>query len=264
MPQSSRFEHLGATLRVEPLTEASGPLRVVWLHGWGQSRENLRPLATALLNVGESWLIDLPGHGEAPPPPGAYGPAEFAQMLNTWLQTLPTCPTLVVGHSLGFRVALHMARQNPNLTALVSIAGAGVPRSLSPREFTRRRFIRLLIALAKALSPVVGNGVLAAMRRRFGSRDYLAVGENMRPTFLAVVNDDATAFAPTLGQPSLLIYGSDDTETPPDVGQKFSRLLPQAELHVLPGFNHYNILVGGRHVTEKLIRNFLQTLNLTR
>ncbi|RYG58580.1 MAG: hypothetical protein EON60_12860, partial [Alphaproteobacteria bacterium] len=64
MPQSIRFEHHGATLRAEPLNEAQGPVRLVWLHGWGRSREAMRPLADSLSPVAESWLIDLPGHGE--------------------------------------------------------------------------------------------------------------------------------------------------------------------------------------------------------
>lgn len=263
MPQSSRFEYLGAILRAEPLTEATGPIRLVWLHGWGQSRENLRPLATSLLSAGESWILDLPGHGEAPPPPSAYSPASYALLVEAWLRTLPPCPTIVIGHSLGFRIAVHMALHNPAaIAALVSIAGAGVPRALTVQESARRRYIRLLIGFAKFLRPVVGEGVVVALRRRFGSTDYLAAGEQMRPTFIATVNDNLTALAPQVHQPVLLIYGEQDTETPPDVGQSFKRLFPNAQLHILPNLNHYSIIAGGRHVVEKQVRHFLSNLIL--
>lgn len=261
MPQSSRFEHLGAILRAEPLTDATGPIRLVWLHGWGQSRESLRALATSLITAGECWLIDLPGHGEAPLPPTPFSPLRYAELLTAWLQTLPHCPTVILGHSMGFRVAVHMGITQPSLVSgLVSIAGAGIPRTLTPKEAARRKGIRLLLSFARILKPVVGEGVHAALRQRFGSRDYLAAGEAMRPTFLAVVNDDVTSLAPHLKQPTLLIYGADDTETPPDMGHKFQRLIPNAQLHILPNLNHYTLLTGGRHVVEKLIRPYLQTI----
>lgn len=261
MPQSTRFEHNAAILRAEPLTEAVGPLRLVWLHGWGQSREALRPLAESLVHVGESWILDLPGHGEAPNPLEPYSPALYAKLVAAWLATQPACPTVILGHSLGFRVAIHMAHQRtPGLVGLVSLAGAGVPRTLSPQEASRRRAIRLALKAAKALKPVLGESLLTALRQRFGSTDYKNVAEALRPTFLAVVNDDVTALAPAVTLPTLLLYGEADTETPPSVGQKFLRLMPQAQLTLLPHHTHYSLLAGGRHVVAPLVANFLATL----
>lgn len=261
MPQSTRFEHHAATLRAEPLTEAVGPLRLVWLHGWGQSREALRPLAESLVSVGESWILDLPGHGEAPTPPEPYSPAKYAKLVAAWLATQPACPTLVLGHSLGFRVAVHMAHQRTNsLVGLVSLAGAGVPRALSPKEQTRRKLIRLVLRVAKVLKPVLGEDLLATLRRRFGSTDYNNVAPDLRPTFLAVVNDNVTTLCPAVTLPTLLLYGDADTETPPSVGQKFLSLLPQAQLKLLPHQTHYSLLAGGRHVVAPLVRDFITTL----
>ncbi|NBX85838.1 MAG: alpha/beta hydrolase [Proteobacteria bacterium] len=261
MPQSSRFTHHNATLRAEPLTDASSPLRLVWLHGWGQSRESLRPLATALSNIGESWLIDLPGHGEASPPPHAFSPANYATLLNEWLKTQPTIPTILIGHSFGFRVAVHAASQNPQaFKALAAIAGAGIPRPRTLRQNLRRQAISLLMSIAKALKPLLGEGLLQSLRQKFGSRDYLQATPTMRPTFLAVVNDNTTQLCKNLPHPTLLIYGTEDTETPPHMGQKFAKLIPHSQLHLLPGHTHYTLLQGGRHLVEKYLRHFLQSL----
>lgn len=261
MPQSIRFESLGATLRAEPLTDAQGPLRLIWLHGWGRSREAMRPLADSLVAMGESWLIDLPGHGESPNPPSAYGPAEYARLVAAWLATQPACPTVILGHSLGFRVAVHLAhQQTATLAGLVAIAGAGVPRALSPRQHLRRRGIRLLLAFAKGLKPYLGEAPLARLRQKFGSTDYLNVSPTLRPTFLAVVNDDVTTLCPHVTLPTLLLYGTADTETPPSTGEKFQRLLPQSHLHVLPHQSHDSLIAGGRHVVAPLIKDFLKSL----
>lgn len=261
MPQSTRFEHNGATLRAEPLTEALGPIRLVWLHGWGQSREEIRPLAESLVAAGESWILDLPGHGEAPNPPEAYSPAHYARLVAAWLATQPAYPTVIIGHSLGFRVAIHIAHmRTPTLIGLVALGGAGVPRALTAKEASRRRTIRLLLRIGKLLKPFMGEAPLNALRTRFGSSDYLHVTADLRPTFLAVVNDNVTNLCPEVPLPTLLIYGEADTETPPSVGQKFLSLLPQAQLHLLPHQTHYSLLAGGRHVVAPLIRTFLKGL----
>ena len=263
MPQSIRFEHNAATLRAEPLTEATGPVRLVWLHGWGQSREGLRAIAESLVHAGESWILDLPGHGEAPNPPEPYSPAKYAKLVAAWLATQPACPTIILGHSLGFRVAIHLAAQKtPGLIGLVSLAGAGVPKILSPKQAVRRKYVQLLIKLGKGLKPILGDMPLNRLRQRFGSTDYLNVSPDLRPTFLAVVNDNVANLCPEISLPTLLIYGESDTETPPSVGERFRSLLPQAQLHLLPHQTHYSIVAGGRHVTAPLIQQFLRTLAL--
>lgn len=258
MPQSTRFEYNGNTLRAEPLTEAIGPVRLVWLHGWGQSREALRPLADSLIATGEAWLIDLPGHGDSPNPSAASSPANWAQLVAAWLATQPACPTIILGHSVGFRVAVHMAAQYvPGLIGIVSLAGAGIPRQLTAKQQARRSSIQRMMKLARWVKPFLGDAPLNALRQKFGSRDYLNVAPELRPTFLAVVNDDVTTLCPTVTLPALLIYGEADTETPPTTGQRFHKLLPQAQLHLLPHHNHYSILAGGRHIVAPLIKTFI-------
>lgn len=261
MPQAARFESHGATLRAEPLTEAVGPVRLVWLHGWGQSREAVRSLAESLVAVGESWILDLPGHGEAPNPPEAYSPVLYARLVADWLATQPACPTIILGHSFGFRVAVHMAaRPTPTLSGLVAIGGAGVPGGLTPKQQARRKSIKTLIRIAKLVKPFVGAAPLNRLRQKFGSTDYQNVSGELRPTFLAVVNDDVSLICPSVPLPTLLVYGEADTAAPPAVGQKFQHLLPQAQLHLLPHQTHYSMLAGGRHVVAPLIRRFVDGL----
>ena len=264
MPQATRFEHpdvTGATLAAEPLNDATGPVRLVWLHGWGQSRESLRPLAGSLAHLGESWLLDLPGHGAAPLPPAAWAPRDYAELLLSWLATLPPMPTLLVGHSFGFRVAVWAAHLQPTtISGLVSLAGAGVPRRRTPKQHAKGWLVRQAINIAKLLQPLLGPGLLATLRERFGSRDYRAAGA-LRPTFVRVVNDNVAPLCANIAQPALLIYGTDDTETPPDVGQTYARLLPHATLHTLPGVNHHSIYGPSRHVVARLIETHLKAHN---
>lgn len=255
------FTQQGLSLQAEPLTDAQGPLRLVWLHGWGQSRQSLRPLANALVRHGETWLVDLPGHGTVPPPTAPCPPAAMASLVGAWLATLPPCPTIVVGHSMGFRVALHAAHQQlPNLCGIVALGGAGVPRQLSPKAKLRRWGIARLMRLGHRVKPLLGEGLLNHLRRRFGSRDYLACHAALRAMFVAVVGDDTTPLLPQIATPALLLYGADDEETPPDVGHTFKRRLPKATLEILPHLNHYTILTHGQHLVAQRVQGWLRSL----
>ena len=255
--------YAGLSFVLEPLTDATGPLRLVWLHGWGQSRESLRSLANQLLPLGECWLLDAPGHGEAPiaAKESDVSPAAMANALATWLATLPPCPTIIIGHSMGFRIALHAAKQPfSNLRGIVALAGAGVPKPLPFSKALRRRGIRLLMKVGHAVKPYLGESLLNHLRQRFAGTDFLRCPHQLRPMFMQVVRDDATPFLGKIQIPALLIYGADDEDTPTTMGKRMARKLQQAQLHVLPGLNHFTLLTNGRHAVGSLIETWIKTL----
>ena len=98
---------------------------------------------------------------------------------------------------------------------------------------------------------------LDGLRQRFGSADYRNAGA-MRPIFLRVVREDLTEQATRASCPTLLIYGTRDTETPPEMGERFHKLIAGSELALLEGFTHLSILTEGRHQVAIRIRRFLE------
>src|SRR5512135_195565 len=83
---------------------SSGAAELVWAHGWGHSHAALAPLAEAMRPRADSWLVDLPGFGASPLPPGAWGTADYADAMAAWIETLPARRRVWVGHSFGCRV----------------------------------------------------------------------------------------------------------------------------------------------------------------
>ncbi len=259
------FTHQGLALHAEPLTDGTGPVRLVLMHGWGLERSSLRGLANSLLRQGECWLLDLPGHGRvaAPIANTDASPAAMAKLLSAWLATLPPCPTVLVGHSMGFRVALHAAAQSvPNLVGIVALAGAGVPRRLPFKKRWKRWLVRQLMRVGHLVKPLLGEGLLNQLRATFGSRDALNCPAALRPMFMQVVRDDASALLPTITTPALLLYGAEDEDTPPDVGQSLQRGLPHGRLHVLPHLNHHTLLTRGQAVVGYQMQEWLSSLAL--
>jgi pimeloyl-ACP methyl ester carboxylesterase len=73
------------------------------------------------------------------------------------------------------------------------------------------------------------------------SADYLAAGE-MRPTLVKLVNADLRPYMPAIAVPTLLVWGSEDTDTPLSAAREMERLIPDAGLVVLEGAGHYSYL----------------------
>jgi pimeloyl-ACP methyl ester carboxylesterase len=78
----------------------------------------------------------------------------------------------------------------------------------------------------------------------------------MRSIFLKVIAEDLSDAARKIQCPVGLVYGADDKETPPELGERLAQLINRAELSVLPGHNHYSLLDSGRHLVLKRLTSF--------
>jgi pimeloyl-ACP methyl ester carboxylesterase len=242
------------------LPSAPGTPRIVWAHGWGQDRRALKPLAEALSGLGTHLLLDFPGFGESPPPAAAWDTADYADAAADLIATRPPAgATIWVGHSFGCRVGLQLAARHPDaVSGMFLIAGAGLPRRRSlPERVRLGARVRTFKALKRA-APLLGLDV-EALRRRFGSADYASAGE-MRAILARVVSEDLSDVARHISCPVQLVYGENDTETPPEIGQRLARLIQNAELAVLPRHDHHSVLTSGRHQVLKRLRDFVGTV----
>ena len=80
---------------------------------------------------------------------------------------------------------------------------------------------------------------MESLRKKFGSRDYNALDAEMRQTFVKVISQDLTPYLPRIQQPTLLLWGTEDTETPLWMGQEMERSIPDAALIPLEGGSHF-------------------------
>ena len=251
------FEHGGGTLVDEVLGESTSP-HLVFMHGWGRTRDSLRAIGGLFERSHCVHLLDLPGFGEAPPPPDDWDTIKYTDLVQRYVLDRLQGPVVLVGHSFGGRIAVRLAAHRlPQIQRIVLMGAPGPPvQELSLRRI-RRAAIRQLRSALKAVRPVVGQAPLDWHTRRFGSRDYLAAGV-LRPILVRVVNEDLTDSVTSIGCPTLLLWGSDDTETPPSVAHQYVRLLgDKSTLHLLPHKDHHLYAGTGAHLCAFKIRSWL-------
>lgn len=231
---------------------------MVFLHGWGGSRESLRELARLFEHTHQVHLLDLPGFGASPIPPEGWGTQEYAALVESYLSARLSGRAILVGHSFGGRIGVRIAgRRVVPIRALALIGVPGLPASPWTRGALRRRGVRLLRACLRLVAPVTGSGPLAWHSRRFGSRDFQAAGD-LRGVLVRTVAEDLTPLVTAIECPVLLLYGSADTETPPWLARRYAALLgARATCHVLPHKDHFPFTGTGAHLCGALLRRWL-------
>jgi pimeloyl-ACP methyl ester carboxylesterase len=236
---------------------AAAPL-LVWAHGWGQAHTALLPLALAMRRSARSVLFDFPGFGLSPLPPAAWDTADYADAAAQWLGGIAAARRIWVGHSFGTRVGLQLAARHPDLVdGLFLIAAAGLPprRSLIARGRMAAR--RWAFRAARRFTPE--GPARDRLRARFGSADYRQAGP-LRPILVKAASEDLTAAARAVHCPAMLVYGDQDRETPPEIGQRLNSLMPGSRLVVLRGFDHWSVLTEGQHQIVQRLGEFMEQL----
>lgn len=229
----------------------------VWAHGWGQSLNDWAQLcAGPLADMGHHVLVDFPGFGQSGRPSADWGTAEYADFMAAFLKDITDGPVLWVGHSFGCRVGLQMAIRHPHLIkSLCLIGGAGLRRK---RTLWENMVLYTKIYTFKACKIFALLRIINEdwVKSKFGSPDYKRAHPDFRPVMVRVNSEDLTDDVPAITCPVKLIYGTADRETPPEIGQRLEKLIPNASLLLLEGQDHYTPLTSGRYQVVKALSEF--------
>lgn len=225
-----------------------GENRVVLLHGWGCDTSLMKPVADSLAKDMRVLSMDFPGHGKSGRPPEAWGVPEYAHATVEVLRQLSFLPCAVIAHSFGGRVALYLAAEDETLfTRMVLTGAAGIKKPQTEEGRKRSEQFKRLKGLCENAKKMKIFGSLPEkaeekLRQKYGSRDYNALDAEMRQTFVKVISLDLTDCLPKVKQPTLLIWGDQDTETPLWMGQRMEKDIPDAGLVVFNGGTHFAYL----------------------
>jgi pimeloyl-ACP methyl ester carboxylesterase len=227
-------------LRTRHVVRGSGPPTLV-LHGWGGSIEAVHPIVAGLAPVATVHALDLPGFGHSDPPPSPWGVEDYQAFVAAFMDALEIRRPSIVGHSNGGRVAIRMAATEPaRASRLVLVDSAGIRPRRTLRWYRRVGMAKVGKYAARFLG-APGERLRTRLVGRSASTDYLAAGE-LRPTLVRLVNSDLRPFMPEITVPTLLVWGSEDADTPLSDAREMERLIPDAGLVVLDGAGHYSYL----------------------
>lgn len=257
-------------LRLHHTYGGRGTPAIVFVHGLGSSgyiewRFNL-PLLARLHRV---LAPDLPGFGKSARPGAGYGVPLFSRSVEGYLRAMRLRAGVLVGASMGGRVAIEVALHRPELVrklVLVNALGLGRPRLHLPYPLvvmprvgeavlgllrgtlqrssgaSIRRVARRFLGFSGDLERTMDDAYLAELRELHEAEGYhqayLATVRSLaRPGPLTGEADLVTRLAKT-GIDVLLVWGSQDPLFPLEHAERAHRKLPGSRLAVIEGAGH--------------------------
>jgi pimeloyl-ACP methyl ester carboxylesterase len=182
---------------------ATRPEKLIFLPGAGGDRARWRPLADRLPHAGERVFVGWPGLGGEPADPSVRGMGDLVARVVEAM----TGPAVLFAQSMGGIVALRAALARPE------------------------RVRGLVLS-------VTSGGIDVAALGGAEWRAELAAEQPGMPRWFLDADDDLSAELGRIAVPALLLWGDADPISPVAVGERLSRLLPDAELVILAGGTH--------------------------
>lgn len=218
---------------------------IVLLHGWGQNIEMMKPIGDNFSDRFRITILDLPGFGESDEPKNTWKIDDYELLLEEFIKKLKIKKPIMIGHSFGGRLAIRYSARN-TIEKLVLFGSPCIRVQES---------LPLKVRLLKSLKKLPGMDSFGEyMKKYIGSRDYKAASPVMRQTLVEVVNEDLSKYAKEIEEPTLLIWGENDTEAPVAEAKELEKIMLDAALIILPG-THYAYLENLQQVVN-ILNNF--------
>jgi len=235
-----RLEIDGRALSYVRQGEAPGPALVL-LHFFGGSSRSWRAVMDRLPPDLTCVAVDLPGFGGSDPPEPGCTVESQAAAVEALLDRLGLGPRVVVGHSMGGKIALVLAARRPEqVPGLVLVAAS--PPGPEPGDEAERR--RLLASYGQreameALVRRITHRPLDPEAFRTAVEDHLQASERAWSWWLQHgVQED---LQPRIGQvraSTLLLSGGADPVFRPELPRMVADLLSHARQTTLPEIGH--------------------------
>lgn len=221
----------GCALRLHTLAPA-GRLRdvlaptVVLVHGIGMSHRSFHRTQRALAVAGHRTVsVDLPGFGGVPGPGRRQDVEELGDMVVRAVAAHGAGELVLVGQSMGTQVVAEAARLHPDAVSSVVLIGPVVAAGRRSAVLQGIDLARDCVREGVRMNGVVGTDYLRSMPQ------YL---RELRPMLRHRLEDTL----PRLGQPVLVVRGSEDPIARRDWAQRLAAVAGQGAFVELPGPHH--------------------------
>jgi 3-oxoadipate enol-lactonase len=218
---------------------------LLFIHGLGSSTRDWELQVQEFSRSYQVITFDLRGHGQSDKPAGPYSMSMFASDTAGLLKTLGIESANVVGLSLGGGIAFQLTADSPALLktmVIVNSAPEMVVRTFKDKLGVWQRFaiVRLLgmrrmgEVLSKRLFPKAEHASLqATFVERWAENDSRAYQNAMRAMIgWSVTNRLGLITCPTL------VISADQDYTPVALKEKYTKLIPDAQLVVISDSHH--------------------------
>lgn len=209
---------------------------VLLLHGWGGSLNSFRGLEDFLADKNYSVInLDFPGFGASEMPPSHFYLNDYVEIVRGMLKELNIKKVSIVAHSFGGRVAIKLASLHDVVEKLILVDSAGIKQRFNLKVYLKQKYFKFLKILNKA-------GILHADLSKYGSEEYKAMPEELKPVFVRIIKEDLSPCLKDISCPTLLVWGSHDKITPLYMAKKIKKNVADCGIVVFKKAGHFSYL----------------------
>jgi pimeloyl-ACP methyl ester carboxylesterase len=253
----------GLKLHVEE--RGAGELSLVFLHYWGGSSRTWKHVTARLASRFHTVAIDHRGWGASDAPGDGYGLADLAADAEGVIRALELKRYVLVGHSMGGKVAQLMASRRPAGLAGLALVAPSPPQPMTMPAEARERMAGAY-ASRETVEATIDN-VLAAKPLSAEDREQV-ITDSLRGAPAAKLAwpratslEDITAQVGAIQVPVVVIAGElDRVDSPGLLQAELLSRIPQTVMHELPGTGHLSMLESPDAVAL-LIQDFCGSLD---
>ena len=222
------------------------------LQGWGTNSNLYRDMANVLKKNYRVVLFDFPGFAQTIDK--VWKLDDYVIWMNKFIISIiknSSANIHLIGHSFGGRVILKALENNElnfRIGKIILIDPAGVMSKRGIRYFSKIYLYKFLKNIYKPLNiftdymfPAI-NQWLNNYVKNSGSADYKVLSENMKKTFINIVNEDLTPILKKIKQRIQIIQGKNDTSVLISDVKKMNLLLLLSSLNIIDNAGHYPFL----------------------
>jgi len=225
---------------------------LVFVHGWGADKYNLKAIYDSLKNDFRIFSIDLPGFGSSSKPYLIIGSEDYAEYLNEFFSRLNLKNINYIGHSFGGKIGIILAGSYENLISrLVLIDSGGIRSKRGIRWYIKVYTYKLLKIIYLKIFKSEKN--IEKIKNLFGSDDYKNAGD-LRNILVKVTQEDYTHLLKKIKCPVFLYWGEKDTSTPLWMAKKMNTLIKDSALYIVKNADHFSFLKDNKIIS--IIRSF--------
>jgi pimeloyl-ACP methyl ester carboxylesterase len=254
---------------------------VICIHGLTANHVCWASVADVLSPAHRLVAYDLRGRGESDKPDKGYSLAIHGEDLEALLDQFKLKKAILVGHSLGAHIALRFAATRPQRVERLVLIDGGLDVRHEVLESLRPAIDRLGVEFP-SLDMFLG---FVRMLPMFEGRwnDYLeryfrydveelpggtvrakASRQAIEEEIASLERERLWVYHHRVKAPTLIFRAPDGLLTPTDClmtqeeGEAMAHAIPRSKLVVVPGTNHYTVLLGQHPRVKSALRAFLE------
>lgn len=230
-----------------------------FIHGAGGRADQWKNQIDHFKDEYQITTFDLLGHGRSPKPKKGYGFNALLADAAAVFEHYKGNKNIVIGHSYGVALALHLAAKKQIEIQKLVLIGAN-----APRPFSGSGIWKLPAFVLEWMRPMFSNGFVKGAFHPETSQEFIKKERSIsdkNPMFMMKRLINGMKEVPALNLqsinvPTLVINGEADGLTPVSGAKELVTLLPNAELIVVEKASHL-VMMEQPEMVNEIIRNFI-------